>query len=199
MANIKLTKTELKRQKDALARFERYLPTLVLKKQQLQLEIRAVEQRVKELRVEKARVDETFRAWIGVFGEKGKFEPSMLKITKLLTGEGNIAGVVIPIFKGAEFEISPYSLIEKPLWVDLAVENMKKVLLIDLEANVMEEQQRRLEKELRTTSQRVNLFEKVKIPESKNNIKKIRVSLGDQQTAEVVRGKISKEKKGKAA
>jgi len=199
MASIKLTKTELKKQKDGLKRYQRYLPTLVLKKQQLQMEIRLVEQRVRELRIEKASMDEAFKAWIGVFGEKKQFEPSMLKITKLVTGEGNIAGVVIPIFRGADFEILPYSLIKKPLWVDRAVENMKKVLLIDLEASVMEEQQRRLEKELRTTTQRVNLFEKVKIPESKQNIKKIQVYLGDQQTAAVVRGKISKDKKRKAA
>ena len=51
-----------------------------------------------------------------------------------------------------------------------------------------------LAKELRTTSQRVNLFEKVKIPEAKANIKKISVYLGDQQVSEVVRSKISKKK-----
>ena len=50
----------------------------------------------------------------------------------------------------------------------------------------------RLNAELRTTTQRVNLFEKVKIPETKRNIKKISVYLGDQQVAAVVRGKISK-------
>ena len=42
MARIKLTKNELKTQKDNLKRFNRYLPTLVLKKQQLQMEIQKV-------------------------------------------------------------------------------------------------------------------------------------------------------------
>ena len=51
-----------------------------------------------------------------------------------------------------------------------------------------------LSTELRTTSQRVNLFEKVKIPEAKNNIRVIGIFLGDQQTAAVVRGKIAKKK-----
>ena len=36
MAKIKLTKNELKVQKDQLKMFNRYLPTLMLKKQQLQ-------------------------------------------------------------------------------------------------------------------------------------------------------------------
>ena len=79
-----------------------------------------------------------------------------------------------------------------PLWIDLAADRMEKALSYDLEADVLDEQVRLLSKELRTTTQRVNLFEKVKIPETKANIKKITVYLGDQQVAAVVRGKISK-------
>ncbi|MDR2864664.1 MAG: V-type ATP synthase subunit D [Spirochaetaceae bacterium] len=199
MAKLKLTKNELKKQKDELKMFQRYLPTLMLKKQQLQAEIRIVEQRVKELHVEKEKIDTSFKSWIGVFGEQGVFTSDILKITKLVASEGNIAGVPIPVFKGAEFEVAPYALLEKPLWLDAAVENMKTVLLIDLEAQTLEEQQRRLEQELRITTQRVNLFEKVKIPECKQNIKKIQVYLGDEQTAAVVRGKISKRAMEKVA
>jgi V/A-type H+-transporting ATPase subunit D len=192
MAKLKLTKNEHKKQKDSLKMFQRYLPTLMLKKQQLQMEIRTVEVRVSELGAEKARLDERFRKWTGVFCETGVWTADILRVTRLVVGEGNIAGVVIPLFEGAEFAVAPYNLVEKPLWLDLAVENMQKSLLFDLEIGCLEEQQRRLEKELRTTSQRVNLFEKIKIPEAKANIKKIAVYLGDQQTAAVVRGKISK-------
>ena len=42
MAKIKLTIQELKRQKTAFKRFQRYLPTLTLKKIQLQIEINKV-------------------------------------------------------------------------------------------------------------------------------------------------------------
>ena len=192
MAKLKLTKNEQKKQKDSLKMFQRYLPTLMLKKQQLQAEIRTVEIRITELRREKEHTDEKFKKWIAIFGEEGVFTPDLLKITKMVAGEGNIAGVAIPIFEGAEFETEQYSLIEKPLWLDMAVDNMKKALLLDLQLQCLEEQQRRLRKELQTTSQRVNLFEKIKIPEAKANIKKIGVYLGDQQTAAVVRGKISK-------
>ncbi|MDR1256523.1 MAG: V-type ATP synthase subunit D, partial [Spirochaetaceae bacterium] len=192
MAKLKLTKNELKKQKDQLKMFQRYLPTLMLKKQQLQAEIRGVENRINELRDEKERLDESFKSWIAVFSEKGVFTFDILRITKIAVREGNIAGVPIPIFDGTEFEITPYDLLRKPLWLDSAVENLKKALEIDMEARVLAEQQRRLEKELRTTTQRVNLFEKIKIPEAKGNIKKIQVYLGDQQTAAVVRGKISK-------
>jgi len=192
MAKIRLTKNELKKQKDSLKMYRRYLPTLMLKKQQLQGEIRLTDIRLKELQSELEHLDETFKSWIGVFGEKGIFTSDILKITSLRTGHGNIAGVAIPVFEGADFEISSYDLINTPLWLDLAVENMKKALMLKLEAEIVEEQKKRLDKELRTTTQRVNLFEKVKIPETRGNIKKIQVYLGDQQTAAVVRGKIAK-------
>ena len=192
MAKLKLTKNEQKKQKDSLKRFQRYLPTLMLKKQQLQAEIRTVELRINELWRIKESGEASLKKWVGLFNEEGIFTPDILKITTVHTREGNVAGVPIPIFNGAEFETAQYDLIEKPLWLDTAVDFLKKTLLLNLEVQCMEEQQRRLRKELQTTSQRVNLFEKIKIPEAKGNIKKIGIYLGDQQTAAVVRGKISK-------
>jgi len=198
MAKVKLTKNELKKQKDSLKMFRRYLPTLMLKKQQLQGEVRLAEMRIKELHTEKDLLNESFRAWIGVFAETGFFTADILRIASLKTGMGNIAGVMIPVFEGAEFTIAPYDLVRTPLWLDTAVDKMKQVLLLDLEAEIVEEQKKRLERELRVTTQRVNLFEKVKIPETQTNIKKIQVYLGDQQTAAVVRGKIAKGRLEKA-
>jgi len=199
MAKIRLTKNELKKQKDSLKMFKRYLPTLMLKKQQLQSEIRITDTRLKELQIAKVQLDESFKPWIGVFGETGIFTKDMLMITSLKTGYGNIAGVPIPVFEGAEFKMATYDLTTTPAWLDKAIECMKKALLLEMEFTVVEEQKKRLDKELRTTTQRVNLFEKVKIPETRGNIKKIQVYLGDQQTASVVRGKIAKSGTEKAA
>jgi len=192
MAKVKLTKNELKKQKDSLKMYKRYLPTLMLKKQQLQGEIRLTDARLKELQIAKEQLDESFKSWIGVFGETGVFTKDLLKITDVRTSHGNIAGVSIPVYEGADFEIANYDLLQTPLWLDLAIECMKQALALQMEMEIVEEQRRRLDKELRTTTQRVNLFEKIKIPESRHNIKKIQVYLGDQQTAAVVRGKIAK-------
>ena len=68
----------------------------------------------------------------------------------------------------------------------------------EVEHRVLEEQRRLITDELTTTSQRVNLVEKVKIPSCKENIRVIDVYLGDQQTAAVVRGKIAKKKLAEA-
>ena len=194
MAKIKLTKNEQKAQKDALKMYQRYLPTLTLKKQQLQSEIRTIDEKAKAVRAEKKALEEDFQRWIAVFGEKDAFKPGMVTVDNIKKGWGNIAGVKIPIYEGADFGRGDYDLYATPLWIDLAADRMEKVLELDLQAEVLDEQVWLLEKELRTTTQRVNLFEKVKIPETKANIKKIGVFLGDEQVAAVVRSKISKRK-----
>ena len=194
MAKTKLTKNEQKAQKDALKMYQRYLPTLTLKKQQLQTEIRTIDARAKEVRAKRAALEKEFQAWIAVFGEEDAFKPGMVTVKNIKKSTGNIAGVEIPVYEGADFGRGDYDLFETPLWIDLAADRMEKALSLDLEADVLDEQVRLLSAELRTTTQRVNLFEKVMIPETKANIKKISVYLGDQQVAAVVRSKISKKK-----
>lgn len=195
---IKLTKNELKDQKESLKMYTRYLPTLQLKKQQLQTEIRKIEERAKEIRSRRDQLNAEFKNWIAVFAETSAFVPETVQIRKVRTATGNIAGVSIPIFEGADFERLAYDLYTTPLWVDTASDRLESVLNLDLEAKILDEQIQLLQVELRTTTQRVNLFEKIKIPETKENIKKIKVYLGDQEVAAVVRGKISKKNLEKA-
>ena len=194
MAKIKLTKNELKVQKDALKMYRRYLPTLTLKKQQLQSEIRAIEIKAKETRQAREALEQGFSDWIAVFSEENAFPQGIVTVSNIRKGIGNIAGVTIPTFEGADFARGDYDLYTTPLWVDLAANHIEKAILLDLEAEVFDEQVRLLEAELRATSQRVNLFEKVKIPETLANIKKISIYMADQQVSAVVRSKISKRK-----
>ena len=194
LAKIKLTKNELKVQKDALKMYRRYLPTLTLKKQQLQSEIRTIEAKAKAVRREKEALEQGFFDWIAVFSETDAFPEGIITVSNIRKGKGNIAGVDIPVFEGADFSRGDYDLYETPLWVDIAANHMEKAMSLDLEAEVLDEQVRLLEKELLSTSQRVNLFEKVKIPETEENIKKISIYMADQQVSAVVRSKISKRK-----
>ena len=194
MAKIKLTKNELKVQKDALKMYRRYLPTLTLKKQQLQSEIRTIEAKAKAVRKERENLEFGFREWIAVFSEMDAFPKGIITVSNIRKGKGNIAGVDIPTFEGADFKRGDYDLYETPLWVDIAANHIEKAMSLDLEAEVLDEQVRLLEIELLATSQRVNLFEKVKIPETEENIKKISIYMADQQVSAVVRSKISKRK-----
>ena len=194
MAKIKLTKNELKVQKDALKMYQRYLPTLTLKKQQLQSEIRIIEAKAKAVRREKDELEKGFGSWIAVFSESDVFPEGIITVSNIRKGKGNIAGVDIPTYEGADFSRGDYDLYETPLWVDIAANHMEKAISLDLEAEVLDEQVRLLSAELLSTSQRVNLFEKGKIPETQKNIKKISIYMADQQVSAVVRSKISKRK-----
>ena len=196
---VKLTKNEQKKQKDALKQFNRYLPTLQLKKQQLQTVIRQIEGEIEEYKLAQQKLISSLQNWIAVFGENSSFDSlhtldNLVKIDTIKKGKGNIAGVEIPVVEDLTFKDISYSLFEYPLWVDSGIEALKKASVYDARVKTLQEQIDLLNKELRTTSQRVNLFEKVKIPEAKENIRRIGIYLGDQQTSAVVRGKIAKKK-----
>ncbi|OQB94662.1 MAG: V-type ATP synthase subunit D [Spirochaetes bacterium ADurb.Bin110] len=198
MGKIKLTKNELKKKRDELKMYERYLPTLQLKKQQLQVEVRSVQTRMEELQAQKTTLEQDASSWMAVFTEQSaaraqEGEP-LLKVRSISTDTGNIAGVAIPVFLGAEFDHKDYDLYVTPLWVDAALKLLERLVRTKIELDIVSRQKELLSQELRITTQRVNLFEKVKIPETIANIRKIRIYLGDQETAQVVRGKIAKRK-----
>lgn len=196
---IKLTKNEQKVQKDNLKQFERYLPTLQLKKQQLQSVIMKENAELEQLEIERTAMIGDLDDWIAVFAENTIFEDSM-KLDQLVQPDTvvctteNIAGVKVPLFQELKFKDITYNVDDYPLWVDTALVKLREIARLDALASTQAKRVDALEKELRSTSQRVNLFEKVKIPEAKENIRVIGVYLGDQQTAAVVRGKISKKK-----
>ena len=196
---VKLTKNEQKKQKDALKQFQRYLPTLQLKKQQLQLVIRQAQNEIRELRREQQEAIGGLDSWIAVYGENAIFSPdksigTLIRVKEVRKKWMNVAGVDVPEFEALEFEDIRYDLREDPFWVDGALFALRDIAKYDALVSTLEEKIRLLENELRTTSQRVNLFEKVKIPEAKENIRVIGIYLQDQQTAAVVRGKIAKKK-----
>ncbi|MBN2162321.1 MAG: V-type ATP synthase subunit D [Pontiellaceae bacterium] len=193
MAKIKLTKNELKAQRDALKRFSRYLPTLQLKKQQLQMEMRRLDQEILDKRDEEQEARAKLSSWIQLYSEPIDLAP-YAELETLKTSHGNIAGVNIPVLESLVFKQVAVNLFETDAWVDEGIATLKQLTRLRVERQILEEQHRLLGEELRTTTQRVNLFEKVKIPEAKENIRVIRIFMGDQQTAAVARSKIAKGK-----
>lgn len=193
MAKIKYTKNELKAQRDSLKRFQRYLPTLLLKKQQLQMELRTLEQRIEEKKADEDHYLEEMAPWVDLFAapvDIGQY----LKLVEVKTASGNIAGVNIPVLKEVILDEVTPDLHETDTWLDDGIKAVGRILRLRIELRILKEQHRLISDELRTTSQRVNLFEKVKIPEAKENIRTIRIFLGDVQTSEVARAKIAKGK-----
>ena len=192
MAKIKLTKTELKAQTDALKRFQRFLPMLQLKKQQLQGEIAAIVAKAEEAAAREGALRGEIDRWVGLLATDESSVDGLVKVKKVNKGTANIAGVAIPTFESVETEMKEVDPWASPAWVDAAAEAAAKMLSLQVERAVYDEQRRLVADELQRTSQRVNLFEKVKIPECREAIRVIKIALGDEQTAAVARGKIAK-------
>ena len=194
MSKIKLTKGELKKQRDSLKQFRHYLPTLQLKKQQLQMKIlecrRSMEERMKVVAEKEASIE----VWAGLLADLRIDIKGWISPTQILVDYTNIAGANIPYYKDIHFAEAQYDFYLTPLWVDKAIEEFRLLAAFLAEVVVIKRQIEILEKELRITTQRVNLFEKIKIPECLENIRKIRIYLGDQQANAVGISKVAKKK-----
>lgn len=190
---IIFSKQELKRQKDLLKRFQRYLPTLTLKMQQLKLYLNQTETHLRQKQSERELYIRENEQWTAVFGEEVGVE-RYVRITQLQISNENLAGISIPSLVGVQFAESDYDLFQTPIWIDRGIDYLRERINIDAEIEILSVQRGLIDRELRTTTQRVNLFEKIRIPQTKKNISQIVIYLGDQHTAAVVRGKMAKKK-----
>ncbi len=190
---IKKTRPELRRQRDALKRFRRYLPTLKLKQQQLQATVldldRAHRQALQAVRNARAQIE----PYLAILADRAGLDvEAMAKPEQVVTGLSNIAGVRLPVFEEVRFPAIRYSLFGTPAWVDQTLYDLRQVSRLQAQADVLGEQVRLLRAELTRVTQRVNLFEKRMIPDALEAIRVIRIALGDEMTAGVGRAKIAK-------
>jgi len=194
MAKVKLTKGELKRQRDSLKQFQRYLPTLILKKQQLQSKILEVRRILEERLTVFQEKEKNIRKWQGLLGEANVDLSQWLTPIEIVRGTVNIAGANVPEFEDIHFKEAKYDFYSTPFWIDKGIKELRLYLELIAEIETIKRQIEILERELRTTTQRVNLFEKVKIPECQEHIRIIRIYLGDQMANAVGVGKVAKKK-----
>jgi V/A-type H+-transporting ATPase subunit D len=194
MAKIKFTKGELKRQRDALRQYQRYLPTLQLKKQQLQMEVLRQVSLLEERRHALQAKTKSVLEWSGLLGEINFDLRAYLLPRQVIKDKKNIAGVDLPVFSRLEFADTDYDLFLTPLWLDRGIEFLREIAGLRAEIAVIEQGVGILRQELRVATQRVNLFEKVKIPQAEEGIRLIKIYLGDQMTNAVGRSKIAKRK-----
>ncbi len=195
MVDVKLTKTELRAQQIRFKQLLKHLPTLQLKNTVLQCEDN-------EFRVEVVSLENAFHAdrlqvshASGLLSEKFGIDlRQSAKVEEIQKRYDNIAGIEIPVFEGVTFEPFEYSLFATPPWLDAAVDRLRQMAIAKARVRVAEEKREALEKELREVSIRVNLFEKNLIPKTGENIRKIKVFLGDQELAAVSQSKVAKTK-----
>jgi len=195
MALIKFTKSELRSQQLRLTQLNRYLPTLQLKKAMLQSEVMAAQQEIDELTLsylEEKKAVEYFKALFCFDAAAELVE--FLSILEVRKDYESIAGVEIPHFVEVVFKEPTYHLFDTPFWFDDALMLTRSLVSAKERIYVAKEKKKLLEQELREVSIRVNLFEKIMIPRTLGNIKKIKVFLGDQQLAAISQAKVAKRK-----
>jgi len=190
----KFNKTALKGQRDALAKYQKFLPILLLKKMQLQLVIRQLEPVLEAKRRELEETLTSVRPWAKLLSEPSVDVEDYVQVEEVRTKKDNIAGVEVPEFDQVVYKDFFYSLFATPAWLDKAVDVLRRLVALREELRVLLEKDKLLREELRTTTQRVNLFEKKLIPELRENIRKIKIFLGDEETAAVGRAKLAKGK-----
>jgi V/A-type H+-transporting ATPase subunit D len=192
---VPLTRVELKRQREELTRYERFLPALQRRQQQLQLAVQELDRSLARARRDFEDARRKFEGYDAVMRDRAGVDVRELgEPEDVQIGSANVAGVQVPVFEGISFSEPDYSLFATPPWVDQALRDLRELTRHRSELRVLEQQEAVLRRELMRVVQRVNLFEKVKIPEARDAIRRIRITLGDAMAAAVGRAKIAKAK-----
>ena len=195
MARLALNKSSLTRQISQLKSYKEYLPSLDLKRRQLIAEKAKARARVNEIKTKVDALNPLIEQNIPMLSNTEIELTDLVTVTDVQCGKENIVGTWLPTLSKVDMDVRDYALLGKPHWVDRLVELLKTALHLHIEQQVAEQRLNLLEKAVRTITQRVNLFDKVLIPRTQTNIKKIQVFLSDGERAAVVRSKIAKAKK----
>ncbi len=191
---VKLNKNSLREQNQSLKLYLEFLPTLELRKQQLQTEVRKARIEITEAEGRRSKVVDGARSWAGRLEQSAPLVRQILSVDRVEVETVNVAGVKVPDFRQVHFKKQPYSLVATPWLFDAAIDFFEKAISAQELIRTVTQKFDLLQHELTKTTQRINLYEKVLIPETRENIRKIKVYLGDQQTAAVCRAKIAKNK-----
>ncbi|RDH82175.1 MAG: V-type ATP synthase subunit D [endosymbiont of Escarpia spicata] len=195
MARFALNKSSLTRQNQLLKGYRDFLPSLDMKRRQLLAE----QAKARAMRSSEQSQLDAVSPWINeqlpMLAYQAISLEGLVSIAGVSLGEENVMGVRLPLLENVEFQLADYPLLARPHWVDPLVEKLKQALEMRLRMQVAEQRLKLLEAEVRTITQRVNLFDKVLIPRTREQIRKIRIYLADEERAGVVRAKLAKRKK----
>ena len=198
MAKLQLSKSALAEQKKHLKTYQRFLPSLDLKRQQVMAERAKAQSAVVATRREIERFQKEAGEKLPMLALNEVDLTDLAKLTKINLGTENVVGTRLPKLESIEVEVRPYAMMGRPQWVDRAAEILHDMLELRIRVQVEERRLVLLEQAVKTVTQRVNLFDKVLIPTAKQNIKRIQIYLSDLQTAGVARSKLAKKKQAAA-
>ena len=192
MSRLKLSKSSLQQQRVQMKLYQRLLPSLDLKRRQLIVELSTARAEYERLTAEVDDLDTRIGAELPMLAGSRFDVSGLVRLTGFELGEENIVGVKLPLLKKAEFEVSEYSLLMTPPWIDQLVLKLKAAAEARVRVRVAEQRVQILAHAVRRMTQRVNLFDKILIPQAKENIQRILIYLGDQERSAVSIAKLTK-------
>lgn len=167
------------------------LPTLMAKESALRLEVKkareavvAVERRLEE---EYAAQSETLRLW-------NELPAGLVSIKDVSVDVKKIAGVKTPQLRDVTFVVARYSAVLMQPWIPAGIETVKRLSSLKIEAELAKKKVTVLEYARKKTTQKVNLYEKVQIPEYQEAIRKIKRFMEDEDNLSKSSQKILKAK-----
>jgi V/A-type H+-transporting ATPase subunit D len=195
MARLALNKSSLHRESRHLSTYERFLPSLDLKRRQLIAKRAEAAAALRRTRESIQEVKERVRTELPMLAAaEVRLPDPLVRVAGVDLGEENLLGVRLPLLRELRFAVADYSLLATPHWVDALVARLKEALELAVRAHIEERRLANLEGAVKRTTQRVNLFDKVLIPRARANIRRIEIYLADAERAGVVRAKIAKRK-----
>ena len=194
MARLQLNKSSLTNQGKSLATYKQFLPSLDLKRQRLIAERNQATMIVEQTRSQITQLKREAADKLPMLANEEVDLIGLVRLTKVHLGSEYLVGTPLPVLSQTELAVKPYSFMALPHWVDNVVAVLKKMLELQALLKVNEQRLSLLDAATKTITQRVNLFDKVLIPRTKTNIKRIKTYLSDELMASVVRSKIAKRK-----
>jgi len=192
MAKLSLNKSQLKKENDQLKLFKKVLPSLELKRMQLTSILSKAQAQLLKDKTEVEQLIDTIAEQLPMLANRQFILAYLVKLKSVQVNEENVVGVRLPCLGSIDFDMSDYSMLAKPHWVDVFVDRLKEMITKRLVVKISEERVAKLGHAVRRITQRVNLFEKILIPTAMKNIQRIRIFMGDAERAAIVRSKIAK-------
>ena len=184
----KISQQRLKKQLDIRLRA---LPTLQSKEAALRVEVKKAKDRMNELEKELRQQMDAYENMVRLWSE---FDASLVTVREVKMSSKKIAGTKTPVLEDVIFDIKDFSMYNKPSWFFEGVELLESLSRIGIEMEVYRKKMELLDYARKKTTQKVNLYEKVQIPEYQNAINKIKRFLEDQENLSKSAQKIVKKR-----
>ncbi|ACK67200.1 V-type ATPase, D subunit [Rippkaea orientalis PCC 8801] len=195
MSRLSLTKASLTKQKQQLKTFGDILPSLDLKRRQISAERANAREKLAQVQQQRQELETAIAHQLPMLSNYLIDLKDLVKVKAVYLEKENVMGTWLPKIKQIDIQVQEYALLGKPFWVDRVVELLKLALKAEIERQIEQKRVKLLNQAERVITQRFNLFDKVLIPQTKANIKKIEIYLADAERAGVVNAKLAKGKK----